>query len=57
MNTQASRAEVSQSEACAVNPDSCKQSGMQANWARGRKVKPDQDRVYRSTGHPYASVQ
>lgn len=29
MNTQASRAEVSQSEACAANPDSCKQSGRQ----------------------------
>lgn len=29
------------------------QSERQANWARGRKVKPDQDPAYRSTGHPY----
>lgn len=29
MNTQSSRAGVSQSGACAVNPDSCKQSGRQ----------------------------
>lgn len=27
-----------------------------ANWARGRKVKPDQDPTHRSTGHPYVSV-
>lgn len=32
------------------------QTERQANWARGRKVKPDQDPMYRSTGHPYVSV-
>lgn len=32
------------------------QTEWQANWARGRKVKPDQDQMYRSTGDPYASV-
>lgn len=33
------------------------QTERQANWARGIKVKPDQDPVYRSTGHPCVSVQ
>lgn len=32
------------------------QTERQANWARGRKVKPDQDPTYRSTGHPYVSA-
>lgn len=33
------------------------QTERQANWARGRKVKPAQDSVYRSTRHQYVCVQ